>query len=232
MNESPKNTALQVNVTAFSYAGAPSMALPIFEARSGEIVVLSGRSGTGKSTLMHLATGVLGFDRTQGSIRIGDRELAGLSQYERDCLRPNVIGWVPQRVHLISALSVIENVMLPVTMARSNENIRASETSSRAKKLMQAVGIDAIANASAANVSVGQAARACVVRALIGNPVVLCADEPSAALDQSSADAIASVIAAFANDGGVVLIASHDAAFAAALAQHSRSVRTIALEPL
>jgi putative ABC transport system ATP-binding protein len=219
---------LQVNVADFGYANARRLALPTFNVRAGEIVVLSGRSGSGKSTLMHLTTGVLALAKSQGDIRVGEHSLAGLDQGARDRLRPYVIGWAPQRVHLISALSVIENILLPITMtSRAPSEVTLKE---RVASLMNDAEIASIAQSSATNVSVGQAARACVVRALIANPALLCADEPSAALDEKSANAIANLIASYAQSGGAALIASHDASFVAALEQRANSVRTISLE--
>jgi ABC-type lipoprotein export system ATPase subunit len=88
----PNDPALQVKVTSFAYCNGAPLALPSFALSAGEIVVLSGRSGSGKSTLLHLVTGVLALDPSQGSIRIVGSELAGLTQTERDRLRPYTIG--------------------------------------------------------------------------------------------------------------------------------------------
>jgi putative ABC transport system ATP-binding protein len=223
-------TALKLDVGAFTYADGKSIVLPSFELQRGEIVVLSGRSGSGKSTLLHLVTGVLALKRAQGTIRTGEIELADLSQAARDHLRPHTIGWVPQRVHLISALSVFDNIMLPITLGSTQKSKTKDEFVTRAIALMKEAGIADLANALPAKVSVGQASRACVVRALVANPRVLCADEPSAALDRESAEAVAKLLTRYAFDGGAALIASHDAAFIDALKTHSENVRTLSLE--
>jgi putative ABC transport system ATP-binding protein len=236
MTKTDNTAALSVSVNAFAYPNGKPIALPSFELHRGEIVVLSGRSGSGKSTLLHLVTGVLALTRSQGSIRIADLELAGLTQTARDRLRPHTIGWVPQRVHLISALNVFENVMLPLTFGRSNERTTksdmasATDFSARAKALMKDAGVDTLERALPAKISVGQASRACVVRSLVANPRVLCADEPSAALDRENAEAIARLLARYVQQGGAALIASHDATFIASLERESKNVRTLTLE--
>jgi putative ABC transport system ATP-binding protein len=236
MTKQDNTAALCVNVNAFAYANGKPISLPSFELRPSEIVVLSGRSGSGKSTLLNLVSGVLALARLQGSIRVDDLELAGLAQATRDRLRPHTIGWVPQRVHLISALNVFANVMLPISFGHASDSATAdslsakSDFSARALALMREAEIDALEHALPAQISVGQASRACVVRALVARPRVLCADEPSAALDRNSSAAIARLFARYAHEGGAALIASHDAAFTASLEYESQNVRTLSLE--
>jgi putative ABC transport system ATP-binding protein len=214
---------LKVNVPAFSYRSAEknsrsSFALPTFNVAAGEIVVLSGRSGSGKSTLLHLLTGVLALSPEQGSIELVGKEIATLSQHERDRLRPHLVGWMPQRVHLISALSVLDNVMLPLSLG---ENKYASPE--HAAALLCEADIGDLANALPSTLSVGQASRVCAARALVANPKLLCADEPSAALDQASAQAIARMLASYVRGGGAAVVASHDRAFIEALRGQSQS---------
>lgn len=225
----PTPPVLEIAISAFVYSGGTRIALPNFALSSGEIVVLTGRSGSGKSTLIHLLTGVLALGREHGRIRLGDVELAGLDPRARDRLRPNQIGWIPQRVHLIGALSVIDNVLLPISLGVKASSDAHSRARSRAVCLLEAADIGAIANTAAASLSVGQASRACVARALVASPRVLCADEPSAALDRTSAEAIARLFGVYVRDGGAAVVASHDRAFIDALHEQSKSVREIAL---
>jgi ABC-type lipoprotein export system ATPase subunit len=214
---------LKVDVPAFSYRSAEkssrsSVALPIFNVATGEIVVLSGRSGSGKSTLLHLLTGVLAFGREEGSIELAGKEIATLSQRERDRLRPYLVGWMPQRVHLISALSVLDNVMLPLTLGEGK-----GATQERANALLGEADISELANALPSTLSVGQASRVCAARALVANPRLLCVDEPSAALDQASAQVIARMLTSYVRGGGAAVIASHDRVFIEALRGQSPS---------
>lgn len=219
---------LNVGLRAFSYAGSSPLSLPSFTVARGQIVLLTGRSGCGKSTLLNLVSGVQALSPEQGSIRIAGTELAGAAQHRRDQLRPQTVGWMPQRVHLISALSVFDNVMLPLRVGMTD--IDANTAANRGRSLMDALEIGALANTPATQISVGQASRACAARALAVNPRLLCADEPSAALDQTSAAILARVIADFVKGGGAALVASHDRAFATALQREHESVVTISLE--
>ncbi|MGL5004462.1 MAG: ATP-binding cassette domain-containing protein, partial [Casimicrobium sp.] len=177
---------------------------------------------------LHRATGVLALERASGSVKLSGSELAGLAQTERDRLRPLQGGWMPQRVHLISALNVIDNVLLPFVMgghaSASIETFRA-----RSRELLRDVGVAQYENAVPATLSVGQASRVCAVRALAAMPTLLCADEPSAALDRESAEAIAQAMACYVREGGAALIATHDRDFIEALQSHAESVREIAL---
>ncbi len=219
---------LTIRIDAFRYAGGAAIALPQFDVNEGEIVVVSGRSGSGKSTLLHLATGVLALDRASGSVKLSGSELAGLSPTERDYLRPLQVGWIPQRVHLISALNVFDNVLLPLTMGgHGSASIDVFRV--RARELLRDVGVAQHENAMPSTLSVGQASRVCAVRALVAPPNLLCADEPSAALDRESAAAIAQTIARYVGDGGAALIATHDHEFIEALRLNTESVREIAL---
>ncbi len=221
--------ALTVRIEAFRYNDAAVIALPQFDVNAGDTVVVSGRSGSGKSTLLHVATGVLALARTQGSVKLSGLELAELAQIERDCLRPYQVGWIPQRVHLISALNVIDNVLLPFTMSRGASTSR-NAFRPRARELLADVGLAQYENAMPSTLSVGQASRVCAVRALVAKPVLLCADEPSAALDRESANAIAQVFARYVREGGSALIASHDQAFIDTLGTLAPSVRTLSID--
>jgi putative ABC transport system ATP-binding protein len=229
-----EETVLTLDVSSFAYASAqtPTMTLPSFSLRRGEIVVLTGRSGCGKSTLLHLATAVLALAAHQGSVRVGNVELAGLSQRERDRLRPHTIGWIPQRVHLISALSVFDNAMLPIVLGTGLSDRDRETLGARARALLREAGIESITDASASDVSVGQASRVCAVRALVANPTLMCADEPSAALDRASAETLARMFGRYAREGGAALIASHDATFSEMLARESSQVRVLPMDAL
>ncbi len=123
-----------------------------------------------------------------------------------DAMRPHTIGWVPQRVHLLSSLQVIDNVVLPLAMTRT---LTHSERD-RAHALMTDAGIAELVTYNASDISVGQAARVCLVRALLAMPKLLVADEPTASLDDESARSICRMIAAYVREGGCALLASHD----------------------
>ncbi len=229
-NTASESLIADIRVAAFRYASGATIALPDIAIEAGEIVIVSGRSGSGKSTLLHLTTGVLALRREQGSLGVAGVDLADVSQKERDALRPCIVGWMPQRVHLLHPLSVLENVLVPISMAMRTTRNTMVDARVRAHTLLDAAGIATIADKMPNAISVGQASRACAVRALLAKPKLLCADEPSAALDRENSTALAKLIASYVREGGTALIASHDFAFVERLKHESESVREIVLK--
>jgi putative ABC transport system ATP-binding protein len=177
-----------------------------FSLNTGEIGLVHGASGTGKSTLLHLIVGALQIESGQGSINVDGQLLHTKTAAALDEMRPHIIGWVPQRVHLLSSLSVIDNVLLPLAMKRTLTKAEQD----RARALMADAGVATLASHNASDISGGQAARVCVVRALLAKAKLLVADEPTASLDDNSARSICCMIAAYVREGGCALIASHD----------------------
>jgi putative ABC transport system ATP-binding protein len=173
---------------------------------AGEIGLVQGASGAGKSTLLHLIVGALRIESGCGAIVVDGQSLGTKKAITLDAMRPHIIGWVPQRVHLLSSLRVIDNVVLPLAMKRA---LTQSERD-RAQALMRDAGIAKLATYNASDISVGQAARVCLVRALLAAPKLLVADEPTASLDDESARSICRMIAAYVHEGGCALLASHD----------------------
>jgi len=178
-----------------------------FNVRSGAILLLRGASGAGKSTLLHLLAGVLPVGPEAGSVSIAGRELSGLSVAQRDRLRPFLVGWMPQRLCLLETLTVRENVLLPLALAGKSD----AEGGRRADQLLRSLEIDQLGARRPVAISVGQAARVSLARALVAHPRLLLADEPTAALDADSANLVASALADFVAAGGAAVIASHDA---------------------
>jgi len=172
----------------------------------GALLMVRGPSGSGKSTLLHLLGGVLPITSDAGSVLLDGTDVGSLTSKQRDGLRPFVVGWMPQRHSMIGSVSVLDNVLLPVALARrvtGADRMRASE-------LLRALEIESLAQRRPADISVGQLARVNLARALAAQPKLLLADEPSAALDDASVNAVASVIAVYVSEGGSAIVASHD----------------------
>ena len=157
-----------------------------FEVYHGEFVLIVGQSGSGKSTLLNMI-GLL--DRpTFGTISIDGVVATGLSDSERSELRRNKIGFIFQSYNLLSDLSVVENVMLPLLMTGQP----AGGAKDRAERLLGHVGLRAQVNKQANQLSGGQMQRVAIARALINRPALVLGDEPTGNLDsKSSQDVIA-----------------------------------------
>jgi lipoprotein-releasing system ATP-binding protein len=178
---------------------------------AGEFCAVMGPSGSGKSTLLNLV-GLL--DRpTSGQLAIAGQETTGLDDAALTRLRGETIGFIFQYHHLISAFSALENVMLPLLGQTGFPNPKMHR---RAAELLDAVGLSAVAHQPANRLSGGQQQRVAVARALVMNPPLLLADEPTGNLDTKSADAVFALIQRFSRERGMgVLFVTHNPALAA-----------------
>lgn len=205
---------LTIRDLTHQFTGRARIAFGSMKLDAGSILLVRGASGCGKSTLLHLLGGVLPVASGSGSVVIDGRELAGMSARDRDHLRPAIVGWMPQRQFLINGLSVFDNVLLPVLLkCKANGEMRA-----HASALLEELAISELSDARPTTLSVGQAARASLARALLVAPRMLLADEPTAALDETSSALVAKQIISFANNGGTAVVASHDSHLRALLA--------------
>lgn len=153
----------------------PILDIPRLEIAAGEQVVLRGRSGCGKTTLLNCVSGLTTVDA--GSITIGGRDLVKLPEVARDRFRARFIGFVFQTFNLLPAFSALENVMLGMTFTG-----QAKDTS-RAEKLLTDVGLSHRLTHKPEALSVGEQQRVAVARALANQPKLLLADEPTANVD-------------------------------------------------
>ena len=179
--------------------------------RRGESVAIIGPSGSGKSTLLNILGSL--DSPTRGSIRLDGQELADLPEQELASVRNKKIGFIFQSHHLLPQCSVLENVLVP-TLA---ENGKApAEAVERAKQLLERVGLGHRLTHRPAQLSGGECQRVAVVRALINQPSLILADEPTGALDHSTAGALADLLVELNRDDQVTLIVvTHSAELAA-----------------
>lgn len=172
---------------------------------AGEFAALIGPSGSGKSTLLNLI-GLL--DRpSSGRILLDGQDTGALDERALTQLRGRTLGFVFQFHHLINAFSAQENVLLPLFAARGrvDEAMRAA-----ASELLAAVGLEAYGERPPAQLSGGQQQRIAVARALIANPALVLADEPTGNLDTASADEVFALLRRFNRERGTAfLIVTH-----------------------
>ncbi|WP_293914890.1 ABC transporter ATP-binding protein [Deinococcus sp.] len=177
-----------------------------------------GPSGSGKSTLLNL---LAGFDTpSAGSVRVGSTDIHALSEAGRADFRLSHYGFVFQNHNLVAILSAQENVEFPLILA----GVPPRERRDRARALLAQVGLEKRANHLPSHLSGGEAQRVAVARALVSEPDVLLADEPTGNLDSRTGQAILELLLSPARDGKTVVLITHDPDIAA-LAEHHLRVR-------
>lgn len=170
------------------------------EMERGQSLAIVGPSGSGKSTFLHLA-GTL--DRpTSGSIELLGNNLATLESKQLARFRNEHIGFVFQEHHLLPQLSALENVLIPVVATGSTNR----DSIDRAKMLLDQVGLTDRMSHRPAELSGGERQRVAVARALIRNPELLLADEPTGSLDQANAEKIGEILLELQQQGNSILI--------------------------
>jgi putative ABC transport system ATP-binding protein len=175
------------------------------DVRPGEFVALTGPSGCGKSTLLNLAAGLDVAD--EGSILLAGEELTALSEDELAGTRRRHIGIVFQFFNLLEGVTVLENVALAAIIAGRKR--RAAET--RARDLLDLLGLADKAAAAPGVLSGGQRQRLAVARALANEPTLVLADEPTGALDSDGGQEIIELLRRLHAGGQTILLVTHDA---------------------
>ena len=175
-----------------------------FTVSEGEMVAIMGPSGSGKSTLMN----ILGcLDRpTVGSYELEGKEVAHLSDDELAVMRNKHIGFVFQNFNLLSRISSLENVALPLVYA----GVGASERRKRAQEVLEAVGLGDRAEHLPNELSGGQRQRVAIARALVNNPEIIMADEPTGNLDTKSTKEIMEIFQEMHGRGKTIILVTHE----------------------
>jgi putative ABC transport system ATP-binding protein len=176
------------------------------EVNEGEFVAVMGPSGCGKSTLLNLLGGL--DCSTEGQTLVEGQPLDALSDDDLSKLRRTKIGYIFQFYNLIPVLNTVENAALPVTLDGTKESIAKEKSLAWIEK----VGLKGRAESRPDQLSGGQQQRVAVARALIAEPKLILADEPTGNLDSNSADEIATLLRTVANEWGrAVIMVTHDA---------------------
>ena len=169
----------------------------------GQLTVISGHSGSGKSTLLTMLAGIL--TPTAGHVHVDGTDLYALRDEERSRLRNARIGLVPQGNTALRALTVLDNVLLPSVLYSRDEAPAA-----RGRELLTTVGLADLAEAKPTELSGGELRRMAIARALLMEPSIVLADEPTAGLDSANATAVLTLLRDAANAGAAVLVVSHE----------------------
>ncbi len=178
------------------------------EIKSGEYVAIGGPSGCGKSTLLSIL-GLLD-SPTDGAYVLNGRPVQDLNLGERARIRNREIGFIFQSFNLIGDLTVFENVELPLTY----RGMRAPERAKKANEALEKVGMGHRARHLPSQLSGGQQQRVAVARALVGDPLMLLADEPTGNLDSKNGDAVMEMLRGLHRTGSTICMVTHDPRFA------------------
>lgn len=212
MSDQPLLSARDLHL---SYDGTPALDGVDFDLHPGERVALMGPSGSGKSSLLHCLAGVV--RPQQGQVMLHGNRVDDQPERVRSAHRLRTFGMVFQFGDLVPELTLAENVILPLQVLGQ----RRLAARRRAGEVMQRLGIAHLADERAGTVSGGQAQRAAVARALVHDPEVVLADEPTGSLDSVTAEKVLDAIVELTTaSGAALLVVTHDHVVASHLERH------------
>lgn len=187
----------------FTYGKGTDFSFPDITATAGQTLLITGGSGKGKTTLLHLLGGLL--RPQQGEVLIDDTNISALSEKQLDRFRGKNIGIVLQQAYFVASLSVLDNVSLAAWLATG------TEAKDKATQLFEQLGLKDHLHKLPSQLSIGQQQRVSIARALINSPKLLLADEPTSSLDDENAYVVADMLSSLAKQFGTALvIVTHD----------------------
>jgi putative ABC transport system ATP-binding protein len=185
------------------YGARTALALDGFEAAAGEHWLVLGASGSGKTTLLHLLAGLQ--RPSEGEIVVDGQPLGALEGAALDRWRGRTVGIVPQKLHLIQSLSVLDNLLLARYLSRLPQD------KGRAASLLKSLDLESKAAAKPHQLSHGQAQRVAIARAVMNRPKLLLADEPTANLDDANCFSALRLLQDQSREcGATLIVATHD----------------------
>lgn len=201
-------TQIQVKDLGKSYGDAVILEDISFEVASGESIAFVSPSGSGKSTLLSML-GLL-LSSTTGTVIVDGEDTDGLTDAQLSVLRRDLFGFVFQHTQLVGSLRAIENVEVPARFAHD----LPFDVHGRARELLCHLGLESRLEHYPFQLSIGQKRRVALARALMMDPSVVIADEPTNDLDEESAQSVADSLFSRVEAGGILLFATHDAELA------------------
>lgn len=173
----------------------------------GKVTVLTGRSGSGKTTVMNIMSGLLSPDG--GKVLADGKDLYAQDDRTLSEFRNMHFGMIPQGADVLPHLTVMENILLPRGIC-GRRDPKGTDSAGKAQKLLECMGTGQLADVLAGELSGGERRRVCVARALAGRPDVIFADEPTSDLDDENMQTVLQMLRGAADAGAAVLVVSHD----------------------
>lgn len=189
----------------FTKDGSPVLDNVDADIYEGDFTVIMGASGAGKSTLLYALSGMDSL--SDGRVVYKGAEISRYNERQMARLRAEEFGFVFQQTHLVSNLTLFENVAVAGYL---NPKIPQSETRERSESLLRQMGVEHAANRLPHQTSGGEAQRAAIARAMIGQPGILFADEPTGALNKRSSDEVLTLLTDLNEQGQSILMVTHD----------------------
>ena len=197
------SSAIKFNNVSYQYKGGSSISFPQLEIAKGETCLVIGESGVGKTTCLHLMAGLM--KPSVGEVVINGTSIQGLSQSEMDHFRGKNVGVIFQQNHFISALNVLENVLISQYLSG------AKRDEAFGKELLSRLGIANKASKKTTNLSQGERQRVSIARAIAARPSIILADEPTSALDDTNTTEVFKLLKDQAEYlGSSLVIVTHD----------------------
>jgi len=203
------DTVIQIRDVVKHYGSGASQVRALqgvdLDVRAGEVLALMGPSGSGKTTLLSIMGCIL--RATAGSVRIAGREMVGLPESELPRVRLQHFGFIFQGFNLFPALTARENVEIALDL----KHVPRRQARGRAEELLAGVGLAEKAASHPADLSGGEKQRVAIARALAGDPPMILADEPTAALDSASGKTVMTILSSLAHQRSrAVVVVTHD----------------------
>lgn len=171
--------------------------------KKGEFAAITGHSGSGKTTLFNMIAGLI--KPTAGKIYIQEKELTAMSEKELAAFRNEEMGYILQGQSLLNNFTIMDNICMPAYLS---SNVTAFRE--RAEELLEEIGLLELANEYPENLSGGEMRRVAIVRAMMNNPKVILADEPTSNLDPENSHKVMTMLRKISDSGTTVLMSTHE----------------------
>lgn len=194
---------ISVDSLSFGYSDHKVLSIPHLEVEEGQHLCVLGSSGSGKTTLLHILGGLL--VPSEGKVLIGNTDIYGLNNQQRDKYRGQNVGLIFQKPHLIAALSVEDNLVLAQYLSGT------AQDKGRAIEVLEELNLGHKAKSKVKSLSQGEQQRVTIARALLNRPRIILADEPTASLDDANAHKVIELLKSQAEKyKASLMIATHD----------------------